>query len=54
MTTRCPGIYRSLGIAPGGRLEFALTFTVEDGKITEYTVIADPARLGRVSLAVLG
>jgi RNA polymerase sigma-70 factor (ECF subfamily) len=40
-------------VAPGGRLDFALTFTVEDGKITEYTVIADPERLSRLSLAAL-
>jgi RNA polymerase sigma-70 factor (ECF subfamily) len=40
-------------VAPGGRLRFALTFTVEGDKITEYTVIADPERLSRLSLAVL-
>ena len=37
----------------GGRLWIALTFTVEDGKITEYSVIADPARLRNLSLGVL-
>ncbi len=41
-------------LAPGGRLLAALTFTVEDDKITAYDVIGDPARLGRLSLAVLG
>jgi RNA polymerase sigma factor (sigma-70 family) len=40
-------------VAPGGRLRFALTFSVEDGRITEYTVIADPERLDGLALAVL-
>jgi RNA polymerase sigma factor (sigma-70 family) len=40
-------------VAPGGQLRFALTFTVEDDVITEYTVIAAPDRLSRLSLAVL-
>jgi RNA polymerase sigma-70 factor (ECF subfamily) len=40
-------------VAPGGRLRFALTFSVEDGRITEYTVIADPERLSGLALAVL-
>jgi RNA polymerase sigma-70 factor (ECF subfamily) len=38
----------------GGRLWVALTFTIEDGKIAGYSVIADPARLRNLSLAVLG
>ena len=38
----------------GGRLWIALTFTIEDGKIAGYSVIADPARLRNLSLAVLG
>jgi RNA polymerase sigma-70 factor (ECF subfamily) len=37
-----------------GRLWIVLTFTVEDGLITEYEVIADPRRLSRLSLAILG
>jgi hypothetical protein len=41
-------------VTPGGRLRFALVFAVEDGKIAEYTVIADPGRLRRLSVAVLG
>ncbi|MGC5397249.1 sigma-70 family RNA polymerase sigma factor [Streptomyces sp. DT20] len=41
-------------VAPRGRLLFALTFTIEDDLITEYDVIADPARLRRLDLAVLG
>jgi RNA polymerase sigma-70 factor (ECF subfamily) len=40
-------------VAPGGRLRFALTFAVEGGRITEYTVIADPERLDGLALAVL-
>ncbi|MFG2629063.1 sigma-70 family RNA polymerase sigma factor [Streptomyces sp. NPDC048473] len=40
-------------VAPRGRLLFALTFTVEDDRIAEYDVIADPARLRRLHLAVL-
>ncbi|MEE4489897.1 sigma-70 family RNA polymerase sigma factor [Streptomyces sp. BE230] len=40
-------------VAPRGRLLFALSFTVEDDRITSYDVIADPARLRRLSLAVL-
>ncbi|MEU7005093.1 sigma-70 family RNA polymerase sigma factor [Nonomuraea sp. NPDC046570] len=44
-----PGIL----VAPGGRLLIALTITITDGKITEYEVIADPARLRQLDLAVL-
>jgi hypothetical protein len=40
-------------VAPRGRLLLALTFTIKDGKIAEYAVIADPARLQRLDLAVL-
>ncbi|SEF52101.1 RNA polymerase, sigma subunit, ECF family [Actinacidiphila yanglinensis] len=40
-------------VAPRGRLLVALTFTVEDGRITAYEAIADPARLERVSVALL-
>jgi RNA polymerase sigma-70 factor, ECF subfamily len=40
-------------VAPHGRLLLALTFTVENGKITSYDVIADPARLRQLDLAVL-
>lgn len=35
-----PGIV----VAPHGRLWLALTVTVEDGRIAEYTVHADPER----------
>ena len=37
----------------GGEPWIVLTFTIVDGKITEYDVIADPARLRTLSLAVL-
>jgi RNA polymerase sigma-70 factor (ECF subfamily) len=40
-------------VAPCGRLRLALKVTVEDGRITSYEAIADPARLGGLSLAVL-
>ncbi|MFF4397513.1 sigma-70 family RNA polymerase sigma factor [Streptomyces sp. NPDC001480] len=42
-----------LVVAPRGRLLAALTFTVEEDRITSYEVIADPARLRRLELAVL-
>ncbi|MFC1436304.1 sigma-70 family RNA polymerase sigma factor [Streptacidiphilus sp. N1-3] len=40
-------------VAPRGRLLFVLTFAIEDDRITEYEVIADPDRLRRLDLAVL-
>jgi hypothetical protein len=40
-------------VAPRGRLLLALTFVISKEKIIEYEVIADPARLARLSLAVL-
>ncbi|MEV4158634.1 sigma-70 family RNA polymerase sigma factor [Nonomuraea dietziae] len=40
-------------VAPHGRLVLALTLTFRDGKIAEYEVIADPARLQELDLAVL-
>jgi RNA polymerase sigma-70 factor (ECF subfamily) len=42
-----------LVVAPRGRLLLALTITIEDDRITEYEVIADPARLQQLDLAVL-
>ncbi|MGW7255184.1 sigma-70 family RNA polymerase sigma factor [Streptomyces sp. NPDC054834] len=42
-----------LVVAPRGRLLVALTFTIEEDRITSYEVIADPARLRRLHLAVL-
>ncbi|KAA6223825.1 sigma-70 family RNA polymerase sigma factor [Streptomyces albofaciens JCM 4342] len=40
-------------VAPRGRLRVALTFTVEDDRITGYEVIADPARLRGLEIGVL-
>ena len=40
-------------VAARGRLQLALMFTIKDNKITEYDVIADPARLRQLNLAVL-
>ncbi len=40
-------------VAPRGRLLIALTFTLEHDRIAGYEVIADPARLRRLTLAVL-
>ncbi|MFJ6185021.1 sigma-70 family RNA polymerase sigma factor [Streptomyces sp. NPDC092295] len=40
-------------VAPRGRLLLALTFTIEGERITGYEVIAAPARLRRLELAVL-
>ncbi len=40
-------------VAPRGRLARAVTFRVRDGRITEIEVIADPARLRALSLALL-
>ncbi|MFF8898980.1 sigma-70 family RNA polymerase sigma factor [Streptomyces lydicus] len=42
-----------LVVAPHGRLLFALTVTTGDGRVTAYDVIADPARLRGLDLAVL-
>jgi RNA polymerase sigma factor (sigma-70 family) len=40
-------------LAPGGRLQRALRFTIKDGKIAEIEVIADPRRLRTLDIAVL-
>ncbi len=42
-----------LVLAPGGRLTRALRLAFAGGKIAMVEVIADPARLGRLELAVL-
>ncbi|MFJ6673950.1 sigma-70 family RNA polymerase sigma factor [Actinosynnema sp. NPDC091369] len=39
-------------VAPGGRLRFALAVTVRDDRIAAYEVIAEPARLRRLTLSV--
>jgi len=45
----------ALGVmfAPGGRLNRVLLFTVRDGTITEFEIVADPARLASLEIAVL-
>ncbi|MFT2019473.1 sigma factor [Streptomyces sp. 796.1] len=40
-------------VAPRGRLWLAITFTVHGDEITAYDVVADPARLHALDLAVL-
>ena len=40
-------------VAPRGRLFLALGLKISGGKISEVEVIADPARLRRLDLAVL-
>lgn len=44
-----PGIL----IAPGGRLRLVLRVAVEGGRVAGYEVVADPARLAALDLAVL-
>jgi RNA polymerase sigma-70 factor (ECF subfamily) len=39
-------------VAPQGRLLVALALTVEDGRIAEIDVVADPARLRGLDVAV--
>ncbi|MDP9841956.1 hypothetical protein J2853_001167 [Streptosporangium lutulentum] len=41
-------------VAPYGRLLLVLVLTIEKGRIAEYEVIADPARLHHLDLAALG
>jgi RNA polymerase sigma-70 factor, ECF subfamily len=41
-------------VAPRGRLLLVLDLTIRHGKIAEINVIADPARLQKLDLAVLG
>ena len=41
-------------VAPGGRLRIVITCLFKTGKISEMDVIADPARLSKLDLAVLG
>jgi len=40
-------------VAPGGRLSRVITFKIRSGKIAEIDVLADPARLRQLHLAVL-
>jgi hypothetical protein len=39
-------------IAPYGRLLLAIAITVRDDRVAEYEMIADPARLRALDLAV--
>src|SRR5262245_3971269 len=41
-------------VAPRGRLMLVLDLTITNGKIAEINVIADPSRLQKLDLAVLG
>jgi hypothetical protein len=40
-------------VAPRGRLFAVMGFTVRGGKIVEIDILADPARLRQVDLALL-
>jgi len=40
-------------VAPGGRVSMAITVTIEDDRISEYELIAEPGRLRQLDLAVL-
>ena len=40
-------------IAPGGRLWLALAITVRNDRVAAYEIIADPARLRRIDVALL-
>jgi len=42
-----------LVLAPRGRLSLALSLTIVNGKITAMDVVADPERLGQLTLGVL-
>ncbi len=42
-----------IAVAPRGRLRLAITVTMRDDRIAGYEVIADPARLRQLDLAVL-
>ena len=41
-------------VAPGGRPRVVFGFTIMGGKVAEIDILADPARLRRIDLAVLG
>jgi RNA polymerase sigma-70 factor (ECF subfamily) len=40
-------------VAPRGRLFRVLRFTIQDGKVVQIDVVADPGSLSRIDLAVL-
>ena len=39
-------------VAPAGRVLSVMAFTVTNGKITQIDALADPERLGQLSLAI--
>jgi RNA polymerase sigma-70 factor (ECF subfamily) len=41
-------------VAPRGRLLMVLGFTIRHGRIVEIDILADPARLRQLDLALLG
>jgi RNA polymerase sigma factor (sigma-70 family) len=43
-----------LVIAPHGRLRVAITLAISGGKVTEIDVVADPARLARLTITLPG
>jgi RNA polymerase sigma-70 factor (ECF subfamily) len=43
----------ALVIAPGGRLQRVLQFTIDDGKITQVDIVGDAKRLGEMELELL-
>jgi RNA polymerase sigma-70 factor (ECF subfamily) len=40
-------------VAPGGRLQLAIRLTLSEGRIAMFEVVADPAWLARLTVAVL-
>lgn len=48
------GAVGAVVVSPAGRLVAALTFTIADGRITAYEVVADPARLDGLDVTALG
>ncbi|MFE1199506.1 sigma-70 family RNA polymerase sigma factor [Streptomyces olivaceoviridis] len=40
-------------VAPGGRLRLAVCFSIEDGLVKEYELVADPDRLRRLCIRLL-
>jgi len=43
-----------LVLAPHGKLQRVLSFTLSGGKIAEVDIIADPRRLQELELTILG
>lgn len=52
-TALLDGAVGAIVVSPAGRMAAALTFTIADGRITAYEVIADPTRLARLHVTVL-